>query len=299
MDIFLAILLDILEQGLIYGITALGLYISYKILNFPDLTVDGSFPLGAAVTTLFLMQGANPWLALLAAILAGCLAGLMTGVLHVFLKINELFSGILSMTILYSVNLLIVGRSNQPFFDRDTIFNSLPASLIPSAGRGPDFRIAIVAFVIVIGMKLLLDYFLKTRKGLLLRAAGDNQQVVNAMGIHPGSMKILGLALANGLVALAGAVLAQQQGFFEVSMGTGIMVMGLASVIMGTVLFTRISRVSPTTKVLLGAILYKALVSLAINLGAPASMLNLVRGVLFLLILLSYQFGQKGGQKHA
>lgn len=299
MDIFLAILLDILEQGLIYGIMALGLYISYKILNFPDLTVDGSFPLGAAVTTLFLMQGANPWLALLAAILAGCLAGLMTGVLHVFLKINELFSGILSMTILYSVNLLIVGRSNQPFFDRDTIFNSLPASLIPSAGRGPDFRVAIVAFVIVIGMKLLLDYFLKTRKGLLLRAAGDNQQVVNAMGIHPGSMKILGLALANGLVALAGAVLAQQQGFFEVSMGTGIMVMGLASVIMGTVLFTRISRVSPTTKVLLGAILYKALVSLAINLGAPASMLNLVRGVLFLLILLSYQFGQKGGQKHA
>ncbi|NLF19991.1 MAG: ABC transporter permease [Clostridiaceae bacterium] len=299
MDIFLAILLDILEQGLIYGIMALGLYISYKILNFPDLTVDGSFPLGAAVTTLFLMQGANPWLALLAAILAGCLAGLMTGVLHVFLKINELFSGILSMTILYSVNLLIVGRSNQPFFDRDTIFNSLPASLIPSAGRGPDFRVAIVAFVIVIGMKLLLDYFLKTRKGLLLRAAGDNQQVVNAMGIHPGSMKILGLALANGLVALAGAVLAQQQGFFEVSMGTGIMVMGLASVIMGTVLFTRISRLSPTTKVLLGAILYKALVSLAINLGAPASMLNLVRGVLFLLILLSYQFGQKGGQKHA
>ena len=299
MDIFLAILLDILEQGLIYGIMALGLYISYKILNFPDLTVDGSFPLGAAVTTLFLMQGANPWLALLAAILAGCLAGLMTGVLHVFLKINELFSGILSMTILYSVNLLIVGRSNQPFFDRDTIFNSLPASLIPSAGRGPDFRVAIVAFVIVISMKLLLDYFLKTRKGLLLRAAGDNQQVVNAMGIHPGSMKILGLALANGLVALAGAVLAQQQGFFEVSMGTGIMVMGLASVIMGTVLFTRISRLSPTTKVLLGAILYKALVSLAINLGAPASMLNLVRGVLFLLILLSYQFGQKGGQKHA
>lgn len=299
MDIFFAILLDILEQGLIYGIMALGLYISYKILNFPDLTVDGSFPLGAAVTTLFLMQGANPWLALLAAILAGCLAGLMTGVLHVFLKINELFSGILSMTILYSVNLLIVGRSNQPFFDRDTIFNSLPASLIPSAGRGPDFRVAIVAFVIVIGMKLLLDYFLKTRKGLLLRAAGDNQQVVNAMGIHPGSMKILGLALANGLVALAGAVLAQQQGFFEVSMGTGIMVMGLASVIMGTVLFTRISRLSPTTKVLLGAILYKALVSLAINLGAPASMLNLVRGVLFLLILLSYQFGQKGGQKHA
>lgn len=299
MDIFLAILLDILEQGLIYGIMTLGLYISYKILNFPDLTVDGSFPLGAAVTTLFLMQGANPWLALLAAILAGCLAGLMTGVLHVFLKINELFSGILSMTILYSVNLLIVGRSNQPFFDRETIFNSLPASLIPSAGRGPDFRVAIVAFVIVIGMKLLLDYFLKTRKGLLLRAAGDNQQVVNAMGIHPGSMKILGLALANGLVALAGAVLAQQQGFFEVSMGTGIMVMGLASVIMGTVLFTRISRLSPATKVLLGAILYKALVSLAINLGAPASMLNLVRGVLFLLILLSYQFGQKGGQKHA
>lgn len=292
MDIFLSIVIDILEQGLIYGIMALGLFISYKILNFADLSVDGTFPLGAAVSTVLLVNGVNPWLAILAALLAGCLGGLMTGIFHVHLRINELFSGILTMTILYSVNLLIAGRSNLPFFERETIFNSFPASLLPKPERGNGWVVVIVSLVIVLIIKLLLDTFLQTKKGLLLRTAGDNPQVVNQMGIDPGTMKILGLSLANGLVALSGAVLAQQQRFFEISMGTGTMVMGLASVIIGNVLFAKIPFLKATTQVILGSIIYKALVSLAINLGAPPTMLNLVRGLLFLLILLSYQFGK-------
>ncbi len=296
MDIFLSIVIDILEQGLIYGIMALGLFISYKILNFADLSVDGTFPLGAAVSTVLLVNGVNPWLAILAALLAGCLGGLMTGIFHVYLRINELFSGILTMTILYSVNLLIAGRSNLPFFERETIFNSFPASLLPKPERGNGWVVVIVSLVIVLTIKLLLDTFLQTKKGLLLRTAGDNPQVVNQMGIDPGTMKILGLSLANGLVALSGAVLAQQQRFFEISMGTGTMVMGLASVIIGNVLFAKIPFLKATTQVILGSIIYKALVSLAINLGAPPTMLNLVRGLLFLLILLSYQFGKSGKQ---
>ncbi len=294
MNILIAILLDIAEQGLIYGIMALGLYISYRILNFADLSVDGTFPLGAAVTTVCLLNGVNPWLSILAALLAGSVAGLVTGVFHVYFKINELFSGILTMTILYSVNLIIVGRSNEPFFSIPTIFNAFPANLIPRPERGPGVTVTVVALGIVVLMKLLLDVFLKTKRGLLLRTTGDNAQVVNQLGIFPGGVKIMGLALANGLVALSGAVLAQQQGFFEISMGTGTMVMGLASVIIGHVLFAGVRVLRPTTRVLLGAILYKALVSLAINLGAPASFLNLVRGLLFLVILLTYQFGKRG-----
>ncbi len=298
MDIFLSIFIDIMEQGLIYGIMALGLYISYKILNFADLSVDGTFPLGAAVSTILLVQGVNPWLAALAAVGAGAVGGLFTGIFHVYLKINELFSGILTMTLLYSVNLIIVGRSNLPFFDQPTIFTSFPATLLPRPERGNGWVIVAVALTIVVVIKLLLDTFLKTKKGLLLRTCGDNPQVVNQMGIDPGTMKILGLSLANGLVALSGAVLAQQQRFFEISMGTGTMVMGLASVIIGSVLFGKVPFLKPTSQVVLGSIVYKALVSLAINLGAPPTLLNLVRGLLFLLILLSYQFGKKGA-RHA
>ena len=299
MAVFTGILLDILEQGMIYGIMALGLFISYKILNFPDLSVDGTFPLGAAVAAFLLVRGVNPWLALPAAFLLGSLAGLMTGLFHVLFKINELFSGILTMTVMYSINLLIAGKSNQPFFDLETIFNTPPASRIPPLESGLNLRTVIVVFILIALLKFLLDRFLRTKRGLLLRAAGDNTRVVTAMGINPGLMKILGLALANGLVAVSGCVLAQQQGFFEVTMGTGTMVMGLASVIMGMVLFAKVRFLQPTTKVIFGAVIYKALVALAINLGAPANMLNLVRGVLFLIILLAYQFKSKEAAEDA
>ncbi len=298
MDIFLGLLIDILEQGLIYGIMVLGVYISYRILNFPDLSVDGTFPLGAAVSTVLIIQGVNPWLALLLALLAGCLAGLMTGVFHVFLKISGLFSGILVMTVMYSINLIIVGRSNQPFFEKATVFNSFPATLVPE-GERYNLRVIFIAALVVILCKIILDWFLKTKRGMLLRAVGDNPQVVVAVGISPGNVKIMGLSMANGLVALSGAVLSQQQRFFEVSTGTGMMVLSLASVIIGLVVFKRLSFMKATTMVILGSIIYKALVALAINFGAPANYLNLIRGVLFLLVLLLNQLSQKGDSQRA
>lgn len=298
MDIYLSLFIDILEQGLIYGIMVLGVYISYRILNFPDLSVDGTFPLGAAVSTVMIMQGVNPWLALLIALLAGCIAGLVTGILHVYMKISGLFSGILVMTVMFSINLIIVGKSNQPFFDKATVFNTFPATLIPESQRY-NLRIVFIAAIIVIFAKILLDWFLRTKRGMLLRAVGDNPQVVVAVGISPGNVKIMGLSMANGLVALSGAVLSQQQRFFEVSTGTGMMVLSLASVIIGIVVFKRLSFLKATTMVIFGSIIYKALVALAINFGAPANYLNLIRGVLFLLVLLLNQLNQKGEQRRA
>lgn len=298
MDIYLSLFIDILEQGLIYGIMVLGVYISYRILNFPDLSVDGTFPLGAAVSTVMIMQGVNPWMALLIALLAGCIAGLVTGILHVYMKISGLFSGILVMTVMFSINLIIVGKSNQPFFDKATVFNTFPATLIPESQRY-NLRIVFIAAIIVIFAKILLDWFLRTKRGMLLRAVGDNPQVVVAVGISPGNVKIMGLSMANGLVALSGAVLSQQQRFFEVSTGTGMMVLSLASVIIGIVVFKRLSFLKATTMVIFGSIIYKALVALAINFGAPANYLNLIRGVLFLLVLLLNQLNQKGEQRRA
>lgn len=293
MEIALALIIDILEQGLIYGIMVLGVYISYKILNFPDLSVDGTFPLGAAVSTILIVQGVNPWLALLCAMLAGALAGLCTGILHVYVKISELFSGILIMTVMFSINLIIVGKSNLPFFDKPTVFNTFPATLLAEKQQY-NLRVIFVAALIVLVCKIILDWFLKTKRGMLLRAVGDNSQVVVAVGISPGRVKIMGLSMANALVSLSGAVLSQQQNFFEVSTGTGMMVLSLASVIVGVVLFQRLSFMKASTMVILGSILYKALVALAINFGADARYLNLIRGILFLLVLLLNQLSQKG-----
>lgn len=214
MEIYLSLLIDILEQGLIYGIMVLGVYISYRILNFPDLSVDGTFPLGAAVSTVMIMRGVNPWLALLVALLAGCIAGLVTGLLHVYMKISGLFSGILVMTVMFSINLIIVGKSNQPFFEKPTVFNTFPATLIPES-QEYNLRVIFVAMIIVIFCKMLLDWFLRTKRGMLLRAVGDNPQVVVAVGISPGNVKIMGLSMANGLVSLSGAVLSQQQRFLK------------------------------------------------------------------------------------
>lgn len=213
MEQLLSIVIGFTEQGLIYGVLVLGLYISYKILNFPDLTVDGSFPLGAAVTAVMITMDINPWLTVLVSFVAGALAGLCTGLIHVKLRISDLLSGILVMTGLYSINLVIAGKSNLPFFERDTIFNSGPAALIPPRVGGYGVRVLLVSLVIVLVLKYALDWYLKTRSGTLLRATGDNSQVVIAMGRNPGHVKIMGLSLANGLVALSGSILCQQQSF--------------------------------------------------------------------------------------
>ena len=290
-------ILSILEQGLIYGILALGLLITYRILDFPDLTVDSSFPLGAAVSAVLTLQGMPPWLTLLCALLAGSLAGLVTGLIHVKCHVRDLLSGIITMTGLYSINLNIAGKANLPLFSGETLFRnsftkSLPAWIAPYATVLTILLIALVA-------KLLLDWFLKTKAGYLLRAAGDNAAVVTTLARDQGTVKIMGLMIANALVALAGAVMCQQQRFFDISMGTGTMVIGLASVIIGTNLFRRASFMKSTTMAILGSILYKACVSIAISLGLEATNMKLITAVLFLLILVMSQAKRKKVRTHA
>ena len=292
------IILGIFEEGLVYAIMALGVYITYRILDFPDLSVDGTFPMGAAVTAMLILKGVHPALTLVLSFAAGLLAGCITGLIHVKLKVRDLLSGIIMMTALYSINLRIAGKANLPIFSKETIFeNAFLESVVPEA-LDP-YLVSIILFVIVLVCKILLDLFLKTRAGYLLRAVGDNEVLVTSLAKDKGMVKILGLALANGFVALAGCVYCQQKGFFEVSTGTGTMVIGLASVIIGTKLLKRFHSVKATTAVIFGSIVYKACVSLAIALGMAASDLKLITAVLFLIILVASNRKERKVKAHA
>ena len=294
----MSIIIGVMEEGLIYAIMALGLYITYKILDCPDLSVDGTFPMGAAVTAMLILKGVHPALTLVLSFAAGLLAGCITGLIHVKLKVRDLLSGIIMMTALYSINLRIAGKANLPIFSKETIFEhtfldaAVPEALDP-------YLVCIILFVIVLLCKILLDLFLKTRAGYLLRAVGDNEVLVTSLAKDKGMVKILGLALANGFVALAGCVYCQQKGFFEVSTGTGTMVIGLASVIIGTKLLKRFHGVKATTAVIFGSIVYKACVSLAIALGMAASDLKLITAVLFLIILVASNRKERKVKAHA
>ena len=294
----MSIIIGVMEEGLIYAIMALGLYITYKILDFPDLSVDGTFPMGAAVTAMLILKGVHPALTLVLSFAAGLLAGCITGLIHVKLKVRDLLSGIIMMTALYSINLRIAGKANLPIFSKETIFeNTFLDAAVPEA-LDP-YLVCIILFVIVLLCKILLDLFLKTRAGYLLRAVGDNEVLVTSLAKDKGMVKILGLALANGFVALAGCVYCQQKGFFEVSTGTGTMVIGLASVIIGTKLLKRFHGVKATTAVIFGSIVYKACVSLAIALGMAASDLKLITAVLFLIILVASNRKERTVKAHA
>lgn len=274
----------ILEQGLIYGILALGVYITYKILDFPDLTVDGSFPLGAAVTAALITRGMNPYLTVLVSFGAGALAGVCTGLIHVKGKVRDLLSGIIMMTALWTVNLYIAGTANVPLFSQKTIFkNDWIGKAVPE-GLAP-YTTLFVIFILALICKVLLDLYLKTKSGYLLRAAGDNEVVVTALAKDQGNVKILGLSIANGLVALAGCIFAQEERVFEISMGTGAIVIGLASVIIGTSMLKKVSVLKGTSAVMIGAVIYKVCVAVAIRNFEPQSM-KLITAVLFLIILI-------------
>ncbi|SHO51761.1 ABC transporter permease [Anaerocolumna xylanovorans] len=275
----------VLEEGLVYAILAFGVYITYKILDFPDLSVDGTFPLGGAVAAVLILKGVNPVLTLLFAFIAGTLAGTLTGIIHVKFKVRDLLSGIIMMTALYSINLRIAGRSNVAIFDKDTIFeNAFLKKLVPEAVK--PYETLIILLFIALFMKLLLDFYMKTKSGYLLRAVGDNEVLVTSLAKDKGTVKIVGLALANGLVALSGCIYTQKSGFFEISSGTGSIVIGLASVIIGINLFRRKEKVKATTAVIIGTIIYKACVSIAIAIGLSPSDMKLITAVLFLAILI-------------
>ena len=280
----MSLIITTMEQGFIYGILALGVYITYKILDFPDLTVDGSFPLGGAVGAALITKGMSPFLALLLAFLAGALAGMLTGLIHVKGKVRDLLAGIIMMTALWTVNLRIAGTANVPLFSQKTIFkNDLIDRMFP--GTLKNYATLALIFVIALGAKLLLDLYLGTKSGFLLRAAGDNDKLVTSLAKDAGNVKIIGLAIANGLVALAGCVFCQEERVFEISMGTGAMVIGLASVIIGTSLFRKLSFLKTTTTVFFGAVIYKLCVGIAIKNFEPRDM-KLITAVLFLVILL-------------
>lgn len=288
----MAQLLGVLEQGLIYAILALGVYITFKILDFPDMTVDSSFPLGAAVTALMISNGIDPLWSLPASLLAGALAGTITGVIHVRFHVGDLLSGIIVMTGLYSVNLHIAGRSNVQLFSFDTLFKNPLISGLPAGVQA--YAPVIVLALLTLLVKLLMDGYLATRSGFLLRATGDNPTLVASLAKDSGRVKILGLAIANGLVALAGCVMCQYQRYFDISMGTGTLVLAVASVIVGTQLLRGLRFLKATTAVVLGSILYKACVALALSLGLSPFDLKLVTAVLLLIIIVAGGHRKKG-----
>ena len=261
-----------IEQSLIFAIMVLGVYISFRILNFPDMTVDGTFPLGAAISAKLLTLGVNPYLTLLVALVAGAVAGAVTGLIHVKLKVKDLLAGILVMTALYSVNLRVMGKSNIPLFEEDNIFNT-------------EYSMMITIVVLILISKFLLDYLLKTKFGFALKALGDNENLIVSLGLNEERYKIYGLMIANAFVAFSGAILAQYQGFADVGMGTGIIVIGLASIIIGDTLFGKRRRLVGTTIVIIGSILYRGVIAVTLSMGMDASDLKLITSVIVIVIL--------------
>lgn len=292
----MTLLISVLEQGLIYAVMALGMFITYKILDFPDMTVDGSFPLGAALSAVMISNGMHPYLTLVLSFGAGLIAGTITGFIHVKLNVRDILASIIMMTALYSVNLRITGKANLPIYNYDNIYSNAVTNKVFGGVLEPYQNLIVIAIIVVI-VKLVLDWYLKTKSGYLLKAVGDNETIVTSMGIDKGKVKILGLAIANGMVALSGSMFAQQQRFFDASMGVGTAVIGLASVIIGTALFGRITIFTFSVSVILGSILYKGCVAAAIRFGLQSSDLKLVTAVLFLLILvLSMQIEKHQGK---
>ena len=265
-------LLGTLEQSFIFAVMVLGVYISYKILDFPDMTVDGSFPLGAAVAAASIVKGVNPVLALILAMAAGAAAGFITGMIHVKLRVTNLLAGIIVMTGLYSINLRIMGKSNIPLFSVKHLFNGNISAIV-------------VVGIILLIVKLGIDFLLKTKFGFALKALGDNESLIISLGLNEKTLKIYGLMLANSLVALSGAVLAQYQGFADVGMGTGTIITGLASIIIGDALFGKKKAIKISMMVIFGTIIYRTIIALSLKVGMNASDLKLITSALVVIII--------------
>lgn len=296
-------------QGLVYALVSFGVYITYSILDFPDLGVDGTFPLGAAVTAVLLTSGVNPYLTLPVSMAVGALAGLFTGFIHVRLRIRNLLAGIITMTALFSINLQIAGSNLTVERAVDTIF-SAPVTMALFGGLTLTGRKLAVSLLLAVVVKLLLDAYFRTKSGLLLRAVGDNAGLVTTLAKDRGGVKMLGLALSNALVALGGCIVCHESRSFSANMGTGQLVFGLAAVIIGVSIF-RFYEDGPvarklrsikglrflgsprgTTAVIAGSILYKLCIQAALSMGFPPNMLKFITAVLFLLVLVLS--GRKG-----
>ena len=267
----MSLIITSLEQGLIFAILAMGVFITYKVLDISDLSVEGTFPFGAFIFARFITMGFSPIVSTLLAFCFGSLAGLMTSILFIKLKIKPLLAGILTMTMLYSLNLRINGKANIPLFSYDSVFD-LGSTLL-------------VLGIVVLVIKVLLDQFLKTETGYLLIATGDNETLVKSLGSSSNKYKILGLMLANGLVALSGALMAQYQGFADITMGASIIVVALASIIIGDTIKKNSSIIKNTTRAILGAVIYKIMGGIAIDLGLAPTDLKAISAIIVIVFI--------------
>lgn len=301
----MSLLIGTFTIGFILALLSLGVFISFRIFAFPDITVDGSITFGAAVAATLLAHGVNPALASLAAFAAGMLAGACTGTLHTRFKINSLLAGILVMTALYSVNLHVMGRSNVPLLTVNTLVTQAEqiglrltggVTSFPLAGWEVSVRDASVLIAIVFAVVLvstLLYLFLRTNLGMAMRATGDNVQMIRALGVNDSSMIVFGLAISNGLVALSGALLAQYQGFADVGMGIGMVVWGLASVIIGEALVGGTQVGFTIIGAVMGSVLFRLMVAVALRWGLSPNDLKLITAVFVFLALIVPQFLRK------
>ena len=265
-------MISVVTQSLILAIMAIGVYITFKILDFPDMTADGSYTMGAAISAAALAGGLNPLIGVLLAVVGGALAGMVTGLLHIKVKISNLLSGILTMGMLYSINLRIMGKSNIPLFTFPNLFKG-------------DIPPVVIALIFVLIAKILLDLFLKTGLGYTLKGVGDNEQMIKSLGINIGNIKILGLMISNALISLSGALMAQFQGFADVTMGIGTLVLGIASIIIGLTLFKKVRAVKATTAILIGAFIYQFTIYFALNLGMLSTDLKLISSLVIVAFL--------------
>lgn len=274
-------IITILTQSMFLAIMGIGVYITYKILDFPDMTADGSYTLGAAITASMVASGAPAILAVLVSIIGGAIAGMVSGLLHVKLKITNLLSGILVMGMLYSINLRIMkGKANTPIFNSKHLLNSEILSSIDSR-----ISILLIAFIIVLLVKLILDLFLKTGLGYLIRGTGDNEQMVKTLGIDVSKIKVIALMISNSFIALSGSMMSQFLGFADVNMGIGTLVLGIASIIIGLSVFSGLKKIKDTTKIIIGTIIYQFAVFFALNTGFQSSDLKLVTGLIIIAFI--------------
>lgn len=285
----MAMLISAIGQGLIWAAVGIGLYLTFRILNFPDMTVEGTFPLGAATAVVLISSGMNPYLATLCAMGAGAVAGMVTGLLYTKGQVPILLAGILTMTAAYSINLRILGQANRSLLQMPTVFSSDFLQKLPT-----NYPVIVIGLVIVIIVIMMLSGFLKTQLGQAFVATGDNATMARSMGINTDTMTILGLMLANGLIALGGALVAQNNGFADVNMGMGIIVVGLASIIIGEVLFGgELTLMERLITVAIGSSLYRFVLVLVLYIGFNADDLKLVSAIILGLALMVPKFGKR------
>ena len=274
-----------LDMGLVFAVMALGVYISFRILDFADLTVDGSFTTGAATAAALIVAGVDPWLATGASVLVGLAAGSITGLLHAKGGINPLLAGILTQIALYSINLRIMGRANVPLLRSDTVITPLREAKLLGT---PVSVLVFLGLAVIVGGVIV--WLLSTDLGLAMQATGDNESMIRSLGVNTDAMKIFGLALSNGLVALCGALIAQYQGFADIGMGIGLIVAGLASVIIGQAIFGQRTVLVAATAVIIGSVIYRVVIQLALVIGFNPNDMKLISAVLVVAALLLPQW---------